>query len=138
MPVVDASVVVDWVAPGAGPDSASGLLLQTLTKQSAELLGPTLLLQEVANTLLTGIRTRGWSSAEADLAYHRLLALPIRVVDDERDTDRAWELARRYDNHPMYDMVYLALAERFETQFMTRDRSLLKHLAHHSLVVSVE
>lgn len=88
MTVVDASVVVDWVA------------------------------------LLTGLRRRRWSGAEADAAYVRLRSLPVRIVDDERDLDRAWDLARRYDDHPIYDMVYVAVAERRGAVLVTADEGL--------------
>ena len=38
MPVVDASVVVDWVAPDADPDLPAVLLLDRLASAGAEVL----------------------------------------------------------------------------------------------------
>jgi len=52
----------------------------------------------------------------------------VRLVDEPRDLDRAWDLARRYDNHPMYDLVYVALAERRRTQLVTADSALRQRL----------
>ena len=91
-------------------------------------MGPRLLLEEVSNALLSGIRRRRWSGAAADASRGLLLSLPVRLADDHRD--RAWELARRYDNHPTYDMIYVALAERTATELITADEALRLRLTH--------
>ena len=36
----------------------------------------------------------------------------------------AWDLSRRYDAHPISDMLYVALAERRGTQLITADDEL--------------
>ncbi len=130
MPVVDASLVVDFVAPDVGPDSAARALFVRWAEEDAELLAPGLLWLETENALLTGIRRGRWSGAEADDAAALLARVPLRRVDDSRDCARAFELARRYDNWPVYDMVYLALAERTGHEFVTADQKLQARLAH--------
>ncbi len=135
MPVIDASVVVDWVAPGADPGSPAMAALAVLAKRSDSILAPRLLFQEVANALLTGVRRRRWSGLMADSAYRRLLLLPVRLVDSQLDLERAWELARRFDNHPVYDMVYVALAERMSTPLITQDTALRRLLGEPEWVV---
>lgn len=74
MPVVDASVVVDWVA--------------------------------------------------ADEAFEVVLDLPVALVDTRADLARAWDLARRHDEHPVYDLLYVALAERLGEVPVTADLAL--------------
>jgi len=133
--VVDASIVVDWVAPGAGPASPAMATLSRLVDEGETLVSPRLLLEEVANALLTGLRRRRWSGAEADAAYSRLRRLPVRIVDDERDLDRAWDLARRYDDHPIYEMVYVAVAERRGAVLVTADEGLRRRLSTLAWVV---
>jgi predicted nucleic acid-binding protein len=128
VPVLDASVVVDWVAPGADPELPSVALLARLADDDAELLAPRLLLEEVSNALLTGVRRGRWSGSAADASQALLSDLPLRIVDDSRDLERAWDLARRYDNHPIYDLVYVALAERREMQLVTSDAALRRRL----------
>ena len=64
------------------------------------------------------------------------MTLPVRLADDHRDLRRAWELTRRHDNHPVYDMIYVALAERTATQLITADEALRRRLVHFSWVVS--
>lgn len=129
MPVVDASVVVDWVAPDSDPRSAARQLLAQWAEQDQPVLAPRLLLEEVANALLTGIRRGRWSGAQADAAFAALLRLPVQLRDTAADVARAFELSRRYDEHPVYDMVYVAMSERLGEQFVTADRRLVDRLA---------
>jgi predicted nucleic acid-binding protein len=136
MPVVDASVVVDWVAPGIDPRLPAVALLARLAADEADVLAPRLLMEEVSNALLTGIRRSRWSGAEADRARTLLRRLPVRLVDEPRDLDRAWDLARRYDDHPIYDMLYVALAERRRTQLVTADAALRELLTGFDWIVA--
>jgi predicted nucleic acid-binding protein len=130
MPVVDASVVVDLVAPDTRPDSAARVQFARWIDAGAELLAPGLLWLETANALLTGVRRGRWSGADADGAATLLDRMPVRRVDDDLDRSRAFELARRYDNWPVYDMVYVAVAERAGHEFVTADAKLQARLAH--------
>ncbi|MGH7763734.1 MAG: type II toxin-antitoxin system VapC family toxin [Candidatus Dormibacteraceae bacterium] len=126
--MVDASVVIDWIAPGADPASPSMRTLWRLSGGAAPVLAPELLLIECANVLAAGVRRGRWSGRSADSAYRRLKSLPVRVINDGRHLDRAWELSRRYDNHPVYDMLYAATAEAAGTTLITADETLLQRL----------
>jgi predicted nucleic acid-binding protein len=59
-----------------------------------------------------------------------LRRLPVRIADIPADRERAFELARRYDNWPVYGMLYVALAERLGTEYYTADERLRSRLAH--------
>ena len=128
MAVVDASVVVDWVAPGADPTGPAARVLARLAKERLPLLAPRLLLEEVADALLTGVRRGRWSGTAADSAFSHLRGLPARLVDGPADLDRAWDLSRRYDEHPVYELVYVALAERLGEPLVTADARLCERL----------
>lgn len=130
MPVVDASVVVDLLDPGLPADAPARVLIGELAAASAELAAPALLWLEASNVLLTGIRRGRWDGAAADAAFAMLGRLPVRSAGMPADLDRAFELARRYDNWPVYDMVYVALAERLGTDLYTADDRLRARLAH--------
>ena len=56
--------------------------------------------------------------------------IPIRSADIPADGERAFELARRYDNWPVHGMVYVALAERLRTEFCTAGDRLRARLSH--------
>ena len=130
MPVVDASVIVEVLAPGVPSDAPARLLMGKLAAAGADLVAPALLWLETSNALLTGIRRGRWNGAAADSAMTRLTGLEVRSADTPYDRARAFELARRYDNWAVYDMVYVALAERLGTQFYTADDRLRARLAH--------
>ena len=138
MPVVDASIVVDWVAPDSDPGLLALRALSHLATQDVELLAPRLLMEEVSNALLTGARRGRWSGVEADTAHGLLRRLPVRLVDEPHDLNVAWELARRYDNHPIYDLIYVAVAQRRRTQLVTADAALRQRLIGLDWVVAPE
>jgi predicted nucleic acid-binding protein len=130
MPVVDASVVLDWIAPGVDPASPSMKTLRALTRRNEAVMAPELLYVECASALVAGVRRNRWTGSDADAAYGILMRLPLQAVSDRRHLDRAWELSRRYDNHPVYDMLYAATAEALGTTLITADETLLQRLAH--------
>lgn len=127
---------MDWVAPGAAAASPAMKTLRRLAAEGAALQAPRLLLEEVTNALLTGIRRRRWTGAKADAAFVLVQQLPVKLVDTASDLDRAYELARRYDDHPIYDMLYVAVAERLKTQLITADTDLRSRLASSAWVVA--
>lgn len=138
MTAVDASVVVEWLTPQTDEDLPSRRLLDWWQNINEELVAPSLLFQESLNALLTGVRRGRWSSAAADAGASLLGELPLRVADPGRDRERAWELARRYDNWPLYDMVYVALAERLGQRLVTADRRLATRLRHLEWIIGPE
>ena len=138
MTALDASVVVDWLITPVDADTPAQRLRAEFERTEEHLIAPRLLLEECLNAFLTGIRRRQWSTAAADAAARLLSALPVEIVDIGRDRERAWELARRYDNHPLYDMVYVALAERLGHRLVTADRRLITRLGHLDWVVGPE
>ncbi|MGH3672803.1 MAG: type II toxin-antitoxin system VapC family toxin [Pseudonocardiaceae bacterium] len=136
MAIVDASVVVEFIAPDADPASATQQLFDCWAQIGAELHAPSMLQLEVMNALLTGVRRQRWDGQAADAAASLVATFPMTLHDDGRDRHRAWELARRYDNHPAYDMLYVALAERLGEPLVTVDDKLHRRLAHLGLVLA--
>lgn len=137
MAVVDASVVVDWVAPDADPHGPAAMLLNALAATDEPLRGPELLLHEVGNALLTGVRRGRWDGAQADGAFRLLACLPVSLVAPVGVAQRAWDLSRRYDQHPLYDMVYVATAELLADTFYTADAALVRRVSPSSKVALV-
>jgi predicted nucleic acid-binding protein len=132
--IVDASVVVEFLAPDAEDTGPVQTLFDQWAQTGEELHAPALLPLEVMNALITGIRRGRWDGQAADAASGFVASMPILLHDDTRDRNRAWELARRYDNHPIYDMLYVALAQRLGEPLITLDDRLRRRLAQLGLV----
>jgi len=128
VPVVDASVIVDWVAPDADPKGPAMRALLDLSEREERLLAPRLMPEEVSNALLTGVRRGRWDGEAADRAFADLRDLPIDLVDTAADLDQAWELSRRHDEHPIDDLLYVAMARRLGEVLLTADRRLVGRL----------
>jgi predicted nucleic acid-binding protein len=118
--VVDASVAFKWFVPE--PDSDRALALFETTEP---LYAPDLVLTEVSNAMWARLRKLGGAHGPAvkaaASALPRMLTLLVPVVEL---LPRAIELA--FDlQHPIYDCIYLALAEREKAALITADRRLI-------------
>ncbi len=129
--VVDASVAVKWVIPEVLSDKAD-----RVRDGEDDVLAPDLLLVEVANALWKKTAAREISAREGDAAFDLLRGSGIDVRPTAPLVPRAMEMARRLQ-HPVYDCVYVALAEREHAAFVTADERLLRALSARKLDVSV-
>lgn len=126
--IIDASVAVKWFIPEEGSDRAFALV------GLHRLWAPALLLTEVGNALWKKLR-RGEASEQLDLlARHADLGKAVEIVGDPDGVlaTRALELALELD-HPIYDCVYLALAEATEDVLVTADATFRRKVARTSL-----
>lgn len=112
--VIDASVALKWVFDEHGTAAAIALL-------SEELIAPELWLVEAANALWRHVTIGEISAAEAFARIDELASAPVASVSIEPHVRRALQLAAQLD-HPVYDCLYLALAEHQDTYVVTDDR----------------
>ena len=129
--VVDASIAVKWVIPEVLSD-----LADRIRDGEDDVLAPDLLLVEVANALWRKTAAREISPREADSAFDLVRRSGIDLRPTGPLLPRAMDVARRLD-HPVYDCVYLALAERERVAFVTADQRLLRRFSSRKLDVSI-
>jgi predicted nucleic acid-binding protein len=117
MPVIDASVLMEYLGDAEGAEVAR----RRLVADRARLWAPHLVDAEVGHALRRGVR-RGEIAADAARdALDDLIVMPLRRVRHRQLIPRAWELR---ENVSFYDALYVALAELLEEPLITFDRRL--------------
>jgi len=116
--VVDASVALKWVIPEVLSDRAD-----SLRGRGDRLLAPDLLLPEAANALWKKLMRREITAREASQAMDLLMVSGLDLRPSAPLVGRALALARRL-RHPVYDCVYLALAQAEGATLVTADHRL--------------
>jgi predicted nucleic acid-binding protein len=129
--VVDASVAVKWVVPEILSAQADRLL-----GSEDPLIAPDLLMIESANAFWKKIRRKELSATEAGRALDVLSASGIVVYATQPLLGRALAMARHLE-HPVYDCVYVALAERERATLVTADERLLARLGRRRMKARV-
>ena len=120
--VVDTSVAMKWLIEEDDSDKASLL-------RDADLAAPALLRVEASNVLRTLAARGALTQQQAVELFQFLQSAPVLIVDhDELLESRALELALAL-RHPVYDCLYLALAERMHRTLITADRRFFRSLA---------
>jgi len=128
--VVDASVALKWVIPEVLSDRAARLL-----DDGDALVAPEMLLVEVANALWRKLTRREITGREADRALELLSESGLDLTPATPLVGRALDLARMLQ-HPVYDCVYLALAERERATLVSADTRLVALASHRRLRVT--
>jgi predicted nucleic acid-binding protein len=121
--IVDASVVIKWYLNEIDDELALAIL-----NADEPLVAPDLVLCEVVNA--------GWRRArQGDIPwvqYREIAAAmrspPLTLKPLRELLPRAAALAEAL-SHPIYDCIYIALAEREDATLVTADRRLLARLA---------
>lgn len=128
--IIDASVAFKLVYEE--PDSAAAMAWVGRT----ELVAPTLIHSEVANALWKKVRRKELVDDGAIDTRIAELAFYIRTVEETAHLPRALKLAIEL-GHPVYDCVYLALAEAAGEELLTADRKLLRAVENGPFAVMV-
>jgi len=103
--VVDASVAVQWFAREPGSEASAALV-----EGNQPLIAPDIMPLEVANALWKKARHGDVPAGDLQPAVTRILASDITLVPTLTLLERSVRLAVEI-SHPVYDCVYLVLAE---------------------------
>ncbi len=122
MTVVDASVAVHWFVEASRTQAAVALL-----DGEEILLAPDLVVAEVVNTAWKLVRAGEISRDHGAQIAAGIASCFTHLVPSTELSRRAYELAVELE-HPVYDCLYLALAEQHTDVVVTVDRRLLSKL----------
>jgi predicted nucleic acid-binding protein len=117
--VVDASVAIKWVLPETGSERAVAI-----RAQNDDLIAPSLVYAEIGNAIWRAVLRGDVSAQDAHTDLAIAIAHYRRLVALDELADMALALAVRL-RHPVYDCLYLALAQRERCALITADRRLL-------------
>jgi predicted nucleic acid-binding protein len=117
--VVDASVAFKWFAQEDGTDRALVLL-----EREEPIVAPDLIVAEICNAAWKSLRRAELSPAQFDAIVSDVAQPFSRLVPVERLIRPAAALTRRLD-HPIYDCLYLALADTEGLRVVTADQRLV-------------
>jgi predicted nucleic acid-binding protein len=117
MPVVDASVLVEYLAGGEHAEQARARLLGG--RQS--LWAPHLVDPEIGHVLRRAVLAGELRPSRAAAALRDLAELPLRRAGHVGLLTRAWALRSNFSFH---DALYVALAERLDMPLVTLDGRL--------------
>lgn len=118
--VVDASVAVKWFVEERGSSAARVVLAK-----GEALLAPDLILVETSNTAWKKVRRKEMTIEQGEAMVRAVPLYFERLVHSGALVARAYALATQL-NHPVYDCLYLALAEIEAVDFITDDERLVK------------
>lgn len=121
--VVDASVAVKWFVVEEGTAEAQALLAS-----GESLAAPEIVLAETVNALWRYARRGLYEKADVVAVGARLVGYFTALAALQPVIERAAAIAVELE-HPVYDCIYLALAERLDEPLVTADDRLLKRLA---------
>jgi predicted nucleic acid-binding protein len=116
--VVDASVAVQWFAREPGSEVAAALV-----EGNQPLVAPDIMPLEVANALWKKLRRGDVPAGDLQPAVTRILASDITLIPTLAVLERAVRLAVEI-GHPVYDCVYLVLAEERGAPLASNDERL--------------
>lgn len=119
--IIDASVVFKWIAEEEGSDRALALIGQRLA-------APLLMLSEVGNALRKKSVNEEIDPLVAFDEDLGRIALLVDLVDERVAVPRALAMSRALA-HPIYDCVYLALAEIEGATLVTADVKFVRKVA---------
>lgn len=119
--VVDASVAVKWFLPEADSGLARHLLAQP-----DMLIAPDILPIEIGNVFWKARRLGKMDDTQAEIALAALRGI-IALHSAEAMAEGALRLSFALD-HPIYDCLYLLLAEQQDAQLITADQRLVRRL----------
>lgn len=129
--IIDASVAFKLVVEEPGSEAAIAWLGQT------DLAAPTLIHAEVGNGLWKLVRKRELVDDGEIAARLADLARYVRTLDETPLIGRALRLAIDLA-HPIYDCVYLAMAESMDDQLLTADGRFVRAVASTPYAVRVK
>lgn len=129
--VIDASVLIKFYVPEILFDRAEDLFGKA-EKREILLIAPDLIYPETGNILWKKHRLKELTAPEVDEIIESIESIPIRIEPSKPLLKLAVDLALVY-KITVYDALYLAIAQIYESKLITADKRLTNVLKNTSL-----
>jgi predicted nucleic acid-binding protein len=125
--VIDSSVVIKWFLTEPLADKAHAIL-DEMEQHRIQVVVPDILHAEIANILWKKCRFQGFDRNDCEKYLSDFEAMSLPFVPISRLFMDAFQLAVQH-HRSVYDMLYVALAEREGCRFVTADERLMNAVA---------
>ena len=116
---VDASVGLKWFIEEPRSPAARKIL-----RRADSLIAPDIFILEICNAVWKKVKAEEISSEQGKAIVSNVPLMIDYFVPSSQLADRAFDLAIIF-NHPVYDCLYLVLAERESSVLMTDDAKMV-------------
>jgi predicted nucleic acid-binding protein len=117
--VIDATVGLKWFIE----ESRSSVARKILDK-GASFIAPDIFIQEICNVVWKKVKNQEITAEQGEAIVANVPMVLDHIVPSSEVASRAFALAVQF-NHPVYDCLYLALAERESITLITDDAKLV-------------
>ena len=129
--IIDASIAFKWLLPEEAADEAREWISR------AELIAPTLIHAEIGNAIWKRVHRGQVVASGSEIAEQlKKIAAIVRTVNETPLLPRAVEMAVEL-GHPVYDCVYLAVAESLDDELLTADERFVRALDGSALAARI-
>lgn len=126
--IIDSNVAARWYLAGPPEETIEAwAIYQAIASRTIHILVPDLFVSEVLNAIWLAEKTGAVARPEAEMRVKQFLAslTEFHFADQSSYAQEAF-LEAVAAKHPVYDMVYLAVAKAYAIPLVTADRKLYR------------
>ena len=117
--VIDANVALKWFIEEPRSPAARKIL-----EKRAAFIAPDIFIPEICNVVWKKVKNQEITAEQGQAIVTNVPTVLDHIVPSSEVAKRAFDLAVQF-NHPVYDCLYLALAERESITLITDDAKLV-------------
>ena len=117
--VIDANVCLKWFIEEPRSSAARKIL-----NKGASFIAPDIVIPDICNVVWKKVKNQEVTSVQGQAIVTNVSMIFDHIVPSSELAQRAFGLAVQF-NHPVYDCLYLALAERESITLVTDDAKLV-------------
>jgi predicted nucleic acid-binding protein len=122
--VVDSNILISYALTDEPLHAYANQVLASWSATNVDLIAPRLFRAEVTAVMRKAVYQQRIAHEDGRRLLRQILAYPVTFFDDNALLENAYDLAKQFNRPRAYDSQYLALAQRFGSEFWTADEGL--------------